>query len=49
VHYPSDVIGGAVVGVICAWIILIIEKRVCLFIEKRKWKLTGYKGSEMTR
>lgn len=40
VHYPFDVLGGAVVGVICAGIILIIERRVSLFIEKRKRKST---------
>ncbi|MEW6614229.1 MAG: phosphatase PAP2 family protein [Thermodesulfobacteriota bacterium] len=45
VHYPSDIIGGAVVGVICAGIILIIERKACLFIEKRKGRLTGYKSS----
>lgn len=38
VHYPFDVIGGAVVGIVCAWIILMLERRVCLFIEKRKRK-----------
>ena len=40
VHYPFDVLGGAVIGVICAGIILIIERRICLFIEKRKRKST---------
>lgn len=40
VHYPFDVIGGAVVGVVCAWIVLILERRVCLLIEKRKRKST---------
>jgi undecaprenyl-diphosphatase len=40
VHYPFDVLGGAIIGVICAGIILIIERRICLFIEKRKGKST---------
>jgi undecaprenyl-diphosphatase len=40
VHYPFDVIGGAIVGIVCAWIILTLERRVCLFIEKRKRKST---------
>jgi len=55
VHYPFDVFGGAIVGGACAWIILIIEKRIGLFINKRRLKssLSGivedYKSSEMTQ
>lgn len=43
VHYPFDVLGGAVVGVICAGIILIIERRVCLLFK------IGCKSSETTQ
>ncbi|MFA4911445.1 MAG: phosphatase PAP2 family protein [Desulfobacteria bacterium] len=42
VHYPFDVIGGAFVGVICAGIILIIERRICSF-------KIGCRGSETTQ
>ncbi|KAF0118129.1 MAG: phosphoesterase PA-phosphatase-like protein, partial [bacterium] len=34
VHYPFDVLGGAVIGVICAGIILIIERRICLLLSQ---------------
>ncbi|MFH2012919.1 MAG: phosphatase PAP2 family protein [Pseudomonadota bacterium] len=47
VHYPFDVIGGAIFGIACAGIILIIEKGIGILINKRKLK--SFKGPEMTQ
>lgn len=38
VHFPSDVIGGAIVGVLCAWVIRKIIDRVIKFQKDRKKK-----------
>ena len=38
VHFPSDVIGGAIVGVLCAWVIRKIIDRVIKFQKDRKRK-----------
>lgn len=36
VHYPLDVLGGAILGALCAAIFLVIEERTTRFIEKRR-------------
>ena len=30
VHYPSDILGGAVLGIGCAWVVFIVVKDVIL-------------------
>jgi membrane-associated phospholipid phosphatase len=35
VHYPTDVLGGAIVGVLCAVIIIEIEKWIAKLWKKR--------------
>lgn len=40
VHYPSDILGGAVIGTACGWIIIgvwtVIEKKIAVFVSEKK-------------
>jgi undecaprenyl-diphosphatase len=38
VHYPSDIFGGWVVGIVCSGIVLVLEKQIGLQIQKRLLK-----------
>ena len=36
VHYPADILGGALLGTLCAAIVLLIERRISIILRRRK-------------
>jgi undecaprenyl-diphosphatase len=46
VHYPLDVLAGAIWGAFCGWLVFVLFKRILPFLPSRWWITRSAPGSE---